>query len=749
VTYSYIEEGSSTENKILADSEIPGGSVISKKLIHMYTNLINPTSGTKEYIEYVVVWDAVESRLYYEQYTLDDTGARTGTVVSNARMADYITSFSADITRLESKRIVGLNMMFEKGSQNYSSDYNITIRNKIVVNVDPGTIAPPIVVVLPEAIEVLPEVVVDPGTTYVFTANKIVNGAPSPATPEDVRWYIENSGSISPGTSIDSTSGKLTISKAETLAEITVRVVSRKSAAIYNVSTVKVRRVKSVGIAFEKTKAKTAGTGADQLEAGDEFTLTATVAGEWLDEELTAGVSPFTSVAALKEIDWENEGDAFSTYCTSSLGAAQNILLCKMNASIPNNIPIKKKAVARISKTAYHEEVFAIWEGLTYFKSSFVVEEDSRNLERGGREVFKLNFIDGPRNPNYIYLYDINVYEEQFSPETGDPLPEYKKLTGYPSSDFIAMAGGETNIAIQFPQYLKPYHKYRIDIQCFAFPKKPGEGRNTYYLEYNGYKREEASEASAIVSVYLDHSNLIFDGDPKITRKVYTPREFSRNLNNKSEKIYNFYNPYITNMRDAQAQYVTWKLYQFTGTDINKAQEKDFKEYNAAPSHMFDLSGIQGNTIKLGFYKNSWNNNVPDRLYLLPTVRLQNYTHTQTENAFYYKSYVEFINHNITLPKYKGNGLNLAEEKAYFPYPGSDDFSKFVFKDNGVSGQSEVTGDWECSYKFQQRLGYKIVRTYVSNNGETVASYKLFLYINGNSLKTYTITEGATTWTAL
>ena len=87
-----------------------------------------------------VKWVPAEQKLYYAQYDLekpDSLLSSTWTwtdVVVNDLLAEYVTDFSIDLSKLETNHMVSVEMDFQVGNETFHAQKNINVRNSVVVN---------------------------------------------------------------------------------------------------------------------------------------------------------------------------------------------------------------------------------------------------------------------------------------------------------------------------------------------------------------------------------------------------------------------------------------------------------------------------------------------------------------------------------------------------------------------------------------------------------------------------------------
>lgn len=732
VNYSYIAAGGGidgTETEVLRDSEIPSDAAYKK--IYMYN---------KEFL-YIVIWDREESWLYYEEYAMNADGSKGAELVNEARMADYITAFGVDLSRLEEKRIVRVDMGFTKNTQTYHSSHNITIRNKVIVNGDPAEVYIPVKPSgIADAIIVNSPVYLEPGDTYTFPA-PVVTGKTAAAPSQEVRWYIEDTigGVANPhhaGTMID-TQGRLQISPYEANESFKVVVRARDGSGVSNTVTVNLVKVNTVTISYTSTD--TPAVAADKLTNNHAFTLTATIDGYHLND---AGITTTTagkSIADIKKLVWAITNGA--DYFTGAEGGSNSLYLCKMNAAgITKDKPLTVRATNVRSMTygsGGDSTVYGEWGGTTFQKDPDFDITGSGSYSRGAQHAFNIQNRMGDDWSTHIYLYDVTLKEKVFDADGN--------VTGYTNirehwTAGIKMSTSETNIQITLPIDLDPYKGYVLDIICYAFVKQSAGDPSGYYLPYKNYQIKDAVGISNTISLDIGTSELYFSksGDDLILTKSYIPRTYGQKPNGTSETM--IYCGGITNMSgnlqfsgsefstgdgNRYKGWVTWKLYtDQAGTTLFVLP--------ASSSSIFSHEN-QRQQFKIYFRRNQWYEAVPARLYLIPTLTIQNMTEGETKSFLMNHTHVEYINHNITVTK-SGTNYHL-----YFPYPTADDFPG-----KGLAAGASMTGYWYNSFQFSETMNYTIRRYQDSQTG--ITQYTLKLQSGSTEYGNYTIPVDGTDW---
>lgn len=246
---------------------------------------IEPGNGNKHYQFY---WDKTDETLYYTELDVEADDVVDSDDVANPMhnirfpdfgdpgwvvLAEHVTKFEVDLTQVEEKRVVQLNLTFVNGKREYTTSNNVTIRNKVAVN--DAEIGP---LNRSKTISIVPKelsVILEPGETYHFSTPKVTG---QNVTDKSVTW------SIAPGYSgsssfVDSANGIIQIAADEPAGSFIVVVKTNakndKNEQAEAPVTVQIKRVTNVGLSIP-------GNSDNIVEAGSEFTVQASVGGNCL-----------------------------------------------------------------------------------------------------------------------------------------------------------------------------------------------------------------------------------------------------------------------------------------------------------------------------------------------------------------------------------------------------------------------------------------------------------------------------------
>lgn len=249
------------------------------------TEEIKEGNGNKNYQFY---WDKAEETLYYIEvpYTQKDFPdiGQPGWVV----LAEHVTEFHADLSQVEEKRVVQLELSFEMGNREYNTSNNITVRNRVLIN--DAEILP-----LSKSVEVtvVPKelsVVLEPGEEYHFSTPKVSG---KNLLDKTVVWSIEGSGvgtppsggSTADGSSfIDASNGIIRIASAETTNSFHVVITTnaKDSEGNHAQATVIVYVKRAHNVNLVKSSDEDTENVSDEVSAGKKFVVSASVTGNKL-----------------------------------------------------------------------------------------------------------------------------------------------------------------------------------------------------------------------------------------------------------------------------------------------------------------------------------------------------------------------------------------------------------------------------------------------------------------------------------
>lgn len=753
ITYAYMPADGSAEVKVLADES--GGSLLVptdalQKKLYMYN----------QDVVYVVIWDRATSRLFYEEYDtrIDADGKvvmdASRVRVTNARMADYLTDFRIDLTRLEEKRIVRVDMRFEKANKNYEASYNITLRNKVVVNGELSDFTP--TTSRPDGIISPEHVYVEPGEVRELAAElspEVISSTSATRPSQEVRWYMDPSKPHDAGTGIDVVTGSLVVSASEDNKDFGILISSRDGSVTKPIN-IHLIKVKDISIAYtrgseakdEYPDATPDGLFYNDLIEDEEFTLTATVTGWYLEQ---------ASDASVYNVSWtiEEGSDYFEITGSSGIsGTAKSVCTCKMK---PTGIvtgktiavkatSVRSTAIPYLNAVGAAAPVEGLWSlGKTYKKAFDFPVVGPSNFQRGMEYVtLRGDVPSGIDQMKYFFLYYITMTKTLYNE---DGTVTITTTSPYSDSEGVDLQWGSNNLKLKVPQYFDPNAEYTYEVLCYVLnPLSVGDKGRWAYAPYGGYDIKDALMTGGAFTETLQRTYIFFNG---VKTEKYIPRTFNRSKNNydEIEQMYTLGISDSTTIKNLSRDNVDMLFYQ----NVNGKWE----EYTLPNANMIEVREISSN-MKLMYHDKKWNANVPSHLRMIPTMKI-NYNN----NVYRYKmfdSYMDIYTWNIEVPASTLNSLLGDYQKCYFPCPSDGDFPGISSTENDSSGNPIlVKRTW--NYPFANnvsgkeeninsiRLSYTV--TGQTNPGDSTR-YNLVIYKFGSDtvLGKYHCNDGERMW---
>lgn len=248
---------------------------------------IDPGNGNKHYQFY---WDKTDEALYYAQLdVLPDDVDPEGNI--NVRfpeignpdsdwvvLAEHVTKFEVDLTQVEEKRVVQLELTFVDGKREYNTSNNVTIRNKVAVNdaeVGPLNKRKTLSIIAKET-----AVTLEPGESYHFSTPKVTG---ENVTDKSVKWSIVSAGSG--GTQFtDEANGILKIAPDEPAGTVELLITTNAVDSSGNHASctvlVYIKRVTTLGL--YKSADTNEENGPNEISPGCTFTISTNVGGNKL-----------------------------------------------------------------------------------------------------------------------------------------------------------------------------------------------------------------------------------------------------------------------------------------------------------------------------------------------------------------------------------------------------------------------------------------------------------------------------------
>lgn len=761
IDYVYIAEGETTEIKILSDADIPSGTVLGEKRIYIYNDTI----------AYAIIWDVDARELFYEEYdvTYSSTGgASFGSParVAHALMAEFITEFGIDVTRLEKKNIVRVDMAFERANRNYSASYNITVRNQVVVNGDPASFTPTLPV--PDGLTSKDFIYVEPGRSYELAKEaepKVTSLTDPTYSSSEVIWRL-GTGTGAPTsarTGIDIHSGRLSVSSAEPGGDFQV-VIAAKTGSASKTVTVYVVRVESITFpadAFEKADIALDENNNsyyyDDMKAGETFSLKAYLDGPNVAQACVTD-------AAIHYVDWAAatgsvpyvEAISGSESCTTGIvaGKTVGIVTCEfimkeaddlvLDAKNPPSISIEATSQRSIDEPdriyPYQNEagintpVIGKWEAGKYYKKPYDWFNPDRLSRKGQPNIDNIDrYSDKFNKEKYLFIYDLKVTENLHMPDGKVKIPKFEFRYEELSKIFMK-SDKETVLKLNLKDndwLFNPNADYVIEFVCYAIPTD-GEHKSKSVLLGSNIANLYSIQGAAVAGSYketMSRVNIYFDGEK---HAKYIPREFGIEPSEKK------FVEYAVATKEGEYH----KEDSTNDLDIYNSKERcdiSFYKYEGGKWEPYPTPGMfekgqftaAGNgQLNFRCKLQEWTEGMPSHLRLIPTVKDNKGT-----PYLMFDSYIDVYTWNIKVDKSwmgLGNNKGICTEECYFPCPSDWDFP-------GVT-TSGTKGEWKYPYTTTKAKGDKDEDAPFSTIRNTVIPYSIIRVNNADSTYRYYLT---------
>lgn len=712
VDYMY-SDSANTDKIVSSDAEIPATATEKKLVMYNY----DPDDDSKHVYE--VVWNVAESRLYYSEYlpllSVDGAGVSTvskGSVVHGMQlMGENVVDFAVDLSDMVSKRIVRVDFEFMRGTKNYRSSHNITLRNQIAM----GSKIPPYVEAGntqdPEKVVGLENLYVEPGDVLDMNAvggYKVLAVGGGEYPDQDMRFYMSNTAPFEPGTSM-STDGTLTVSKAQK-TDFYVAVMTRSGKGAFLTVKVNMIVVESVDISFTKSESaknelnESVEKYDDDLAVGEKFTLTATVKGKNLDKA-KSGVNMYAVDFAIGRNDADTESANYVTMGTPVATATGSSCEFVMKDEFETD-DTTGTAPFVIRATAVRSTQIPYYVGNTptpvegYFTGTAFREPADFNiyiqggLIRGKHDtgrvyalydhefLSKINY-----NTNaYTVFAEVKIHEIEYHQDNNNPSKTYTKYSNitYAGSSY---RGEGDHLGIWPPDLNRgnPNSEYEFEITYYILQKLPWDYTNwgvvrtfnsSGYYNENGqyysksdyvYRSNTASKRSNRVNVFYNWYRDERDKDGNVSRTgdwtaSFIPRKFSQYYERQSTKI-NMYSSTSVEDNGVQNSFgqnsEPFKMYyKKDGTWIEYdrsrqiyAEGNNKSEYSVVKD--FLIARWDGSGLVIEFDNTKWNDDVPSVIRVVPNVK---YTQadgrggSDQKEAVLFDNYVDVYLWNIEVP---------------------------------------------------------------------------------------------------
>jgi prepilin-type N-terminal cleavage/methylation domain-containing protein len=237
------------------------------------TEEIEEGNGNRNYQFY---WDKEDETLYYIDIPYTDKTFPSVGAAGWEVLAEHVTAFSVDLTQVEEKRAVSLELTFEMGNKEYKTANNITVRNRVLIN--DVEIEPLDKSVTLSVIPKKSSVILEPGETYHFSTPKVTG---KNILDKSVTWTIDGGAGATDSYFTDAANGIIQIGNNEKVTSFNVIITTNAVDSDGNPATatviVYVKRANNVSLS--KTKDSNSKNGAASVSAGCEFTISAEATG--------------------------------------------------------------------------------------------------------------------------------------------------------------------------------------------------------------------------------------------------------------------------------------------------------------------------------------------------------------------------------------------------------------------------------------------------------------------------------------
>ena len=714
VDYMY-SDSADTDKIVFSDAEIPDTAVEKKLIMYNY----DPDDESKHVYE--VVWRVAESRLYYSEYlpllSVDASGESTvskGSVVHSMQlMGENIVDFAVDLSDMESKRIVRVDFEFLRGTKEYRSSHNITLRNqiargsKIPSYVEEGNTSDPEKVVGLENLYAEPGDVIDMNAVGGY---KVLAVGGSEYPDQDMRFFMSSTAPFEAGTSM-STDGILTVSKAQK-TDFYVVVMTRSGKGAFLTVKVNMVVVESVNISFAKSEtAKNELNEAvekydDDLAAGETFTLTATVLGRNLDKA-KAGVNMYAVDWAIGRNDADTDSANYVTMGTPAATATGSTCEFTMKDSFETDsttgtAPFVIRATSvRSTQIPYYvgstiTPVVGYFTGTAYRQPSDFTITVNGGLIRGKHDTAKVAVLDdiakllGYQTENYTVIADVNINELEYYQDNNHPSKSYNRYNNVSYTG--ALFQGEGNqLGIWPPDLTKgnPNSEYEFEVTYYVFRKKSGDHTNfqtirvfdyndtlsesgyTYRIGEQEYRSNTAVKRCNRVNVFYNGATGYWENNVYYKTGAWTasvvPRVFSKFYSGEGDWWNANTDIWVpidqcTAVEDngvinnfGQRQNDCFRMYyQKDGTWIkydSSRQITSSSEYSVVKD--FLTVKYEGNSLRISYTNNKWNDEVPSVIRVVPNIvytQVDGRGNGDQKEAILFDNYVDVYLWNIEVP---------------------------------------------------------------------------------------------------
>lgn len=785
-----------------------------QKVLTMYNYDVNDPSRHV----YEVVFKPSEKKLFYNEYmpaASEETGVRAvgkgSTLYLDQLLGENIGGFSVDLSALEKKRVVRVDLDITKTASSYSASSNITLRNAVKIGNSIPEYLEATPVKDPVKISGLDQFYFEPGRevnlkTLGNYKVKMEDGTDS--ADQDIRFFISDRATPVSGTTV-STSGTLNISKAQK-QDFYVLVTSRSGKGAPLEVKINMIIVDSVNITLtsytKKSDGQTVTSVADLVfEAGDKFTLDAEVKGRNLDKAdlpmygITWGLGNGSeNYATLGDVKATAKGST----CTITM--KNDMKVQNKNGKDPFTVTATSVRSTQIPYYSGNKAtpVVGTFQAFAHQAAADFKIAGKSKLLRGKHDnsmnVYVVsdivNAIPGFDRSKHTVIAKVSVNELLYHQEENAVSTTYTIRRDITDSSSRFQAEGVA-LGVYTPDIDKsnPNVTYEYETTFYIFDKHEGDHTTWETLRVigpgetskDGYNLADAKyQSNTIIQqserLFLFYNRKTYDtnedgstnwsswtGDyttkvtPRVTKDYLNGEGWINDYSETWIPVYDCPNVEDNGIKNKLNQWDSFRIYY--QKDGSWVEFDDSRRILKDGSNYPDLANCleakyENNSLKVTYYPKRWSDDVPQMVRVVPCLK---YTASdgQQRDGVLFDSYAEVYLWNIEVPNVesyqtgiKPNPLSLTTySRLYFPSPLDaifDELGKGEYKIWKYAYPPNVQGkDWNIQ---QIEISYKL-----SYNADGYGNKTWYLHLrhleNGlyKSLGVYTCKDTEQNWTMI